>query len=163
MQFYNRFFCSSSSFVISSILQKRKTRGGGGEIIMRVIVMRIQIFSNVFHRIANFGNFHSLQSFFFLKKLKKSRAEQIYIDKKSENFRLLLKHVFHYPRVRVHFIIKYVLEMNTNPENVKNLDLVFQHFFYKGNSEHTYSRFFSKVGVSQHSVFFHSYLAICNN
>jgi len=54
-------------------LQKRKTRGGGGgEIIMRVIVMRIQIFSNVFHRIANFGKFFSfVAKFFFSQKIKK--------------------------------------------------------------------------------------------
>jgi hypothetical protein len=66
---------------------------------MRVIVMRIQIFSNVFHRIANFGNFFSfVAKFFFLKKLKKSRAEQIYIDKKSEIFRPLFKARFSSPK-----------------------------------------------------------------
>ena len=49
---------------------------------MRVIVMRIQIFSNVFHRIANFGKFFFIRCkvFFFSQKIKKSRAD---IDKKK--------------------------------------------------------------------------------
>ena len=66
---------------------------------MRVIVMRIQISQTFFIALQILVNFfHSLQSFFFLKKLKKSRAEQIYIDKKSENFRPLFKARFSSPK-----------------------------------------------------------------
>ena len=98
---------------------------------MRVIVMRIQISQTFFIALQILVNFFSfVAKFFFSQKIKKKVGRSRYILTKNQKiFDHFLKHVFHYPRVRVHFIIKYVLEMNTNPENVKNLDLVFQHFF----------------------------------